>query len=127
MKRIWFAVIFLVLAVIICVSEQYYVKNVYIDLTLKIETAQDYAENNNKEKLNNSISEIKRYWDNNNELLCTIADHGVLDDLGAEINALNADDPEETNNSLETTRALTKIFYENQRISFANILSCNLY
>lgn len=127
MKRIWFAVIFLVIAGILCVSEQYYVKNVYHDLTLKIETAQNYAEKENKEQLNNSINEIKKYWDKNNELLCTIADHGVLDDLGTEINSLNADDPEEAKNSLKTSKALTKIFYENQRTSFANILSCNLY
>lgn len=117
MKRIWFAVIFMLIASSLCVGEQMYVKKVYNDLNNEISKAEEY---NDFDDVLQAIKNIQKYWSDNNDLLFTIADHDVLDDLGTAIRSLDADD-EDLKGTLKEIRALNSVFYENQKVTFANI------
>jgi hypothetical protein len=117
MKRIWFAVIFLIICTSLCVGEQVYIKQVYTDLNNKISSAQKYT---GTDEMQTAVDNIKKYWDKNNDILFTIADHGVLDDLSAQIRSLNVKD-DDIQNNLAQIKALLKVFYENQRVTISNI------
>ncbi|MFR5874939.1 MAG: DUF4363 family protein [Eubacterium sp.] len=117
MKRLWFAGIFIVIVISLCVGEQIYIEKIYSDLNNEISKAEQYE---SQEDLEAAIKNIQNYWDKNNDLLFAIADHGVLDDLSAEIQSLDPND-EDIESVLTDIRALNKVFYENQRISPTNI------
>lgn len=117
MKRIWFATIFLLLCVGLCTGEQLYVRKVYSDINNEISKIEKYEK---ADDIAEGVNNIKKYWDKNNNLLFTIADHGVLDDLSTAIRSLDAKD-EELKKDLTEVKSITKVFYENQKITFANI------
>lgn len=120
MKRIWFAIVFLIISIALCTSEQYYVKKVHNNINTKVEQAIEQLENKDKQQLKNSIKGIKEYWERYNNILFSISDHGVLDDLGARIRSIDTDD-DEIAGELAEIKALNEVFYENQRISAANV------
>lgn len=120
MKRIWFAIVFLLLSVILCTGEQYYVKKVHSNIDTRVEEAIESLNSKNKSQLNYSIKEIKEYWNKSNNILFCISDHGVLDDLGAQIRAVDASD-EDVAGELSQIKALNEVFYENQRVTPANV------
>lgn len=117
MKRIWFATIFLLLCIGLCTGEQLYVRKVYSDINSEISKIEKTESTAARAEC---VDKIKKYWDKNNNLLFAIADHGVLDDLSTAIRSLDAQD-EELNKDLTEVRSITKVFYENQKITFANI------
>lgn len=120
MKRIWFAIIFLIVSVALCTGEQYYVKKVHNNIDTKVEQAIQQLENKDKQQLKSSVKGIKEYWERYNNLLFSLSDHGVLDDLGAQIRTIDAED-EDIAGELSEIKALNEVFYENQRISAANV------
>lgn len=120
MKRIWFAIVFLMISVLLCYGEQYYVKKVHNNIDSKVEQAIEQLENKDEKQLKNSIKGIKEYWEHYNNVLFSISDHGVLDDLGAQIRTMDTED-EDIAGELAEIKALNEVFYENQRISAANI------
>ena len=117
MKRLWFAGIFLLICAALCVIEQVYIKNFCLDTDAMIEDAIVLSENGG-DGLKEKTDEIKNYWDKNNNLLFMLTNHGELADLSADIRALDENDERD---DLREIRARLKIFYENQRISPANI------
>lgn len=120
MKRIWFAIVFLLISIVLCTGEQYYTKKVHNSIGTKVEQAIDSLNNNDKAGLEASIKNIKACWKNYNSILFSVSDHGVLDDLGAEIRAIDIED-EDIASELSQIKALNEVFYENQRISLANV------
>ncbi len=84
----------------------------------RLETAMKYDEQKNSPMLKRSIEDIQQYWKDNNDIIFTMTNHGVLDELSREIRALN---PDRVENSLFKIRATLNVFYENQRITFSNI------
>ncbi len=117
MKRIWFAVIFLVLSISLCIGEQVYVKNVYEELDNKISIAQSHT---NDSQLNNSIQDIKDYWTKYNDILFALSYQSNLDDLSVAVKTLDPDD-DDINIKLLEVKAYSVVFYENQRLSPENI------
>ena len=120
MKRIWFAVIFLSLAAALCITEQNFIKTFHEEMDKKITAAEAAAEGGDKKKLDAEITEIKYFWKEHNDLLFTLSNHALPDELGARIRALR---PENANavEELEGIKAMNDVFYEDQRITFANI------
>lgn len=110
MKRVWFAVIFLLVSAVLCAVEQHCVNKFYNELSVKIDLA---------EKDTDKVNDVVDYWDEKNDLIYTLTNHIALDDLSAAIHALKKADEKP---DLEKVRALLTVFYENQRITFANIL-----
>jgi hypothetical protein len=117
MKRIWFAIAFISIITLLCVGEQKYVAKVYNDLNDEIATSLSAS---NQKDLSNSINSIQKYWKDNNDILFAIADHGVLDDLSAEINSLDSNN-EDVKSDLSEIKSLLKVFYENQRVTISNV------
>lgn len=120
MKRLWFALIFLIIAASLCTYEQIYIKNTCVELTAQIEEAKAAAQNENEKELENKIKSIKSNWEKKNSCLFAFSDHSALDDLASSIRSLQADS-DDIKDALEETRALVLVFYENQRITFANV------
>ena len=120
MKRIWFAVVFLLIAAAVCTYEQIYVKNICAELTAQIEEAKALAESGNEKELESKINSIKSNWEKNNSRLFAFSEHAALDNLASSIRSLHADS-EDIKDALEETRALTIVFYENQKVTLANV------
>lgn len=117
MKRVWLAALFLLLAAAACITEQYCIHSFYDGMSTRIKQAQEY-ENGDEEQLRAAIDEIKRYWYEKNDMIFTMTNHGVLDELSASVRSLNAD---RLDNRLYEVEARLNVFYENQKITLANI------
>ncbi len=118
MKRLWFAVIFLCIALALSVFEQYKVHTFYNTMSEKLVIANSYDKEDNEEMLKASIDDIQQYWLENNDILFTLTNHGVLDELSKDIRAIN---PDNVDNSLYKVNAMLNVFYENERITLSNI------
>ena len=117
MKRLWFAIIFISICLAICLAEQHYIKDFYNEMNGRIEQAIVYSDNKD-ERLDSQIKDIKEYWYKHNDLIFTLTNHEVLDDLSAVIRSL---DTKHADESLRKAKATLEVFYENQRITLSNI------
>ncbi len=105
MKRIWIAIAFLTLAIGICTTEQIYLEKTYTTINQFVDEGKS--------------DEIVQYWKKRNDILYAFSDHKVLDNLSEAINEL--DHTDDKKKALTEVRAISKTFYENQRINFSNI------
>ena len=120
MKRIWFAVIFLAIATVLCIGEQCYLRTFHAEANKRITAAITAAENNDINALQKELNALKSYWAKNNNLVCTLTNHTVPDELGARIRGIRTD-CDDLLFELENIRAFNDVLYENQRITLANI------
>lgn len=118
MKRIWFAVIFLAITMVFCAGEQIYVKKVYNDLNQQISQATEY---DSFEDLVQAITNMQLYWQKNNDILFAISYQDNLNELSVAIKTLDPKD-EDIKLKLAEVEACNFVFYENQRLSIANVL-----
>ena len=114
MKRLWFAAVFLLLCIGLCFAEQHYINKFYNEMSTKLDTAIVCAEPDKEA----AVKSVKEYWGKNNNLIFTFTNHGVLDELSALIRSADSKSP---NDDLRKARATLEVFYENQKITFANI------
>ena len=117
MKRLWFAVIFLFICLALCIAEQYYINDFYRGMNKRIDTAVAYEETND-ERLGEAVRDIQKYWGAHNDLIFTLTNHIVLNELSTAVRSINS---EGTADDLMLVRAWLKVFYENQRITLSNI------
>lgn len=122
MKRIWFAVVFLIVSFAACLFEQIYIDKVFDNITVKLDSAQEYAEIKDTKNMKKEIDELTSYWEKSHIILCSIGEHNDIDELSTEIKSLNTKSEDEIKNALDETKARIDIYYENQKMSFANIL-----
>ena len=120
MKRIWFAGIFLTLAVIMCVAEQVYINSLYNNLNTKISAAQAAINDGNFDEYIAKTKDIADYWDKKNDILYSVTEHSQLDSLALQMRTLPYG-RDEAQSELKKLKALLFAFYEDERISFANI------
>ncbi|MBQ9531117.1 MAG: DUF4363 family protein [Eubacterium sp.] len=120
MKRVWFAVVFILLSAGLCIYEQYYVKTSCENMIQILEQAQEFEEAKDSENRNKKIDELQSYWKSRNDFLFAFSEHSTLDELAQYIRSLKA--AHSMKSSLEETKALVLVFYEDARISFSNIL-----
>lgn len=122
MKRIWFAVAFIVISFAACIFEQIYIDNVFDIIAVKLDSAQEYAEDKDTKNMKKEIDELTSYWEKCHVVLCSISEHNDIDELSTTIKSLNTKNGDEIKNALDETKARIDIYYENQKLSFANIL-----
>ncbi len=122
MKRIWFAVAFLIVSFAACLFEQIYIDKVFDNITVKLDSAQEYAEAKDTKNMKKEIDELTSYWEKSHIVLCSIGEHNDIDELSTEIKSLNTKSEDEIKNALDETKARIDIYYENQKLTFANIL-----
>jgi hypothetical protein len=119
MKRVWFAVVFIALCAGLCIYQQSYVKQCCGELASMLQQAQKYEENGEDSELKEQISRIQKYWIKHNDFLFIFSEHETLDDLAYNIRSL--DKAHNMKSALAETRTLVIVFYENERITPANI------
>ena len=120
MKRVWFAVVFIALCIGLSVYEQCYVKTSCENMIMILEQAQRFEKEKNENGRNQKIEELQSYWKKRNDFLFAFSEHGGLDELAENIRSLK--EAHNMKSALAETKALVKIYYENERISFSNVL-----
>ena len=117
MKRIWFAVIFLIIAAAACVFEQWNIHTFCKEINAMTQSAIEAKESGNKALLSHKVNEIQDYWRRKNDLLFALSGHVLLDELSTKINALDGKDE-----VIYDIKALVRAFEENNTVKFSNIL-----
>ena len=67
------------------------------------------------------VEEIKRFWSKNDSIYFMIWDHSAINDIALAINALDSDS-DEIKKDLADIKNAGKALYDNERLSFDNIL-----
>ncbi|MBQ9227565.1 MAG: DUF4363 family protein [Eubacterium sp.] len=120
MKRVWFAAAFLLLAAALCIGDQWYIRTFHSEMDKKITAAMSAAEKQDMPALEADIASVQHYWSEKNDLLFTLSNHTVPDELGARIRAMRPENSTITE-ELENVKAYNDVLYEDQKITFANI------
>ena len=119
MKRVWFAVVFILLCSALCIYQQGYVKRCCGELIYMLEQAQELEEAKKDDELILKIDEIQKYWKQKNDFLFVFSEHSDIDEIALYIRSLK--EAHNMKSALSETKTLVIIYYENERITLANI------
>ena len=121
MKRIWFAVIFIVLCVLACSYEQYVVKSAYEDIVSVIDKAIEADVTEEKARY---CFEITEEWDKYYKKVALVTDHSILESADISVGDLKL---QAQNGSDRLDELLTQLkselehIYEGSLINLSNI------
>lgn len=124
MKRLYVALCFLVIAISLCIFEQYTVNKTYKDVTAYINTAIEYTQKEDYSNAGATCKKINDYWNDKQKCMTAMIDHSSLDEAGVTINNLEELAEEESDSltqELITAKSQIKSIYDNQRITFGNV------
>ena len=97
MKRLWYALVLVIIALGICFTEIFAVSNSYNTFVETIEEARRAVEEKDYERANSLSCALVDKWDKNEKKLNYLLEHSVLDDLSvtfAELPDLTSEDSE---------------------------------
>ena len=97
MKRLWYALVLVIIALGICFTEIIAVRNSYNTFVETIDQARLAVENKDYEKAKDLSRTLEEKWDKNEKKLNYLLEHSVLDDLSvtfAELPDLTSEDSE---------------------------------
>jgi len=121
MKRIWFSITFIIIALSVCTYEQITVNNAYEDITNTIELALESKSQDEKIKYCNEITEK---WDIFFKKVTLVTDHSVVQSADVSVGTIKklADKKDDSVDEvlIETKSELDQI-YDTSRITFNNI------
>lgn len=121
MKRLWFAGIFLLVAVLACSYEQYMVKYTYTEINKIIDSALGTDNPVQKAEYCNEISEK---WDNRVKTLTLFTDHSITQSADVSFGTLKSlaeTDSESIDETLIETKSELQQIYESSRVNLSNI------
>ncbi|MDE6384699.1 MAG: DUF4363 family protein [Eubacterium sp.] len=121
MKRLWFAAVFLAIALCACSYEQYVVKCTYNEINEVIDKA--LATDNSDEKIK-YCNEITDKWDNYFRKVTLVTDHSIVQSADVSFGTLSALAEEESESIDETlieSKSELKQIYDSSRINLSNI------
>lgn len=121
MKRLWFAGVFLLVAVLACSYEQYMVKYTYTEINEIIDNALDTDNPVQKAEYCNEISEK---WDNRVKTLTLFTDHSITQSADVSFGTLKSlaeTDSESIDETLIETKSELQQIYESSRVNLSNI------
>lgn len=124
MKKLYIAIAFLIIALGLCVFEQYTVQSAYHQTTEYIDNAMEGLEKNNYKAVEKSCDMLSKYWNKKYPIMTAMIDHGPLDDASVTINSLNdlaKNKSDELETQLITAKNQMKNIHDNQCITFGNI------
>lgn len=124
MKRIYIAVLFLAVAVSLCIFEQYTVSSAYRETTEYLNMAIEEVEKEDYESAKRTCGNLRDYWSQKQKYMAAMIDHGSLDDTSITILALEelADtESDSLEDELITAKNQIKSIYDNQKITFGNV------
>lgn len=121
MKRIWFSVIFILIALCVCTYEQITVNSYYKDITQTIELA---LESTNEDEKTEYCKEVAEKWDKFFKKITLVTDHSVVQSADVSVGTLEklADKRDDSVDDalIETKSELDQIF-DTSKITFSNI------
>lgn len=121
MKRIWFSVLFIILALSVCTFEQITVKNGYENITKAIDNALECEDETEKAEY---CKEITTEWNKYYKKITLVTDHSIIQSADVSINTLkniSNYDAEGSDDTLIEAKSELKQIYESSRITFSNI------
>lgn len=121
MKKIWFAIVFILTAVLLCTYEQVTVKSAYTEINAKI-TAAENAEST-EEKLQHAL-EAAKLWEAYYKKVSLFSNHAVFEgtDLTFKmINEYTAQDEEQLDELIIEAKSELAEMYAGTKISLSNI------
>ena len=124
MKKLYIAIAFLIIALGLCVFEQYTVQSAYHQTTEYIDNAMESLEKNDYKAVEKSCDMLSKYWNKKYPIMTAMIDHGPLDDASVTINSLNdlaKNKSDELETQLITAKNQMKNIHDNQCITFGNI------
>lgn len=113
MKRIWFAIVFIVLCIGICIFDQVSVKAIHDELEKKINIAQIDSSDSN-------INEIIDYYASREKLLFALCESNSVTEMSNTIYALSPK-LDNLNERLLEIKAVNDSFYDAEKITLQNI------
>ena len=121
MKRLWFAGVFLLVAVLACSYEQYMVKYTYTEINEIIDNA---LETDNPVQKAEYCNEISEKWDNRVKTLTLFTDHSITQSADVSFGTLKSlaeTDSESIDETLIETKSELQQIYESSRVNLSNI------
>lgn len=109
MKKIWIAVVLLIISAGICTYEQIYIED-FCDKMVYMTEHED-------------ADGIKKLWDKKNDTIYIFSEHDMVDDLAVSIEQLNSKNGEKQKEALAEIRALTYAYHENLGLHFQTFFS----
>lgn len=121
MKRIWFSVLFIILALSVCTFEQITVKNGYENITKAIDNALECEDETEKAEY---CKEITTEWNKYYKKITLVTDHSIIQSADVSINTLkdiSNYDAEGSDDTLIEAKSELKQIYESSMITFSNV------
>lgn len=121
MKRIWFSVLFIILALSVCTFEQITVKNGYENITKAIDNALECEDETEKAEY---CKEITTEWNKYYKKITLVTDHSIIQSADVSINTLkdiSNYDAEGSDDTLIEAKSELKQIYESSKITFSNV------
>ena len=124
MKKIYIAVVFLIICTGVCVFEQVTINNVYTKTSEIINTALELNEAKKFEEAKEECKKLRTVWQGEYPYLSAMIDHAQLDSANLAIKAtkdIRKDDEDELSEKLIDAKNEIQILKENQSITLGNI------
>lgn len=124
MKKIYIAVVFLIICTGVCVFEQVTINNVYTKTSEIINTALELNERKKFEESKEECIKLRTIWQGEYPYLSAMIDHAQLDSANLAIKAtkdIRKDDEDELSEKLIDAKNEIQILKENQSITLGNI------
>ena len=121
MKRLWFAGIFLLIAVLACSYEQFMVKYTYTEINEMIDQALQTDDTSEKAEICNKISEK---WGKKVQVLTLFTDHSITQSADVSFGTLKSlaeNNSENIDETLIETKSEIHQIYENSKVNLSNI------
>ncbi|MEZ3421855.1 MAG: DUF4363 family protein [Eubacterium sp.] len=121
MKRLWFAGIFLLIALCACLYEQYVVEYTYKEIDTVIDRALNTDDPKEKEQC---CIEITEKWDKHFKKITLVTDHSITQSADVSVGTLKAlseDNSESIDESLIEAKSELRQIYDSSRINLSNI------
>lgn len=124
MKKIYIAIVFLIICAGVCIFEQVTINKVYNEATEIINTAIDFNEEKDFESAKNQCKKLRDTWSKSYSYLSAMIDHAQLDSASAAIkstNDISKENKDELSEKLIEAKNEIQILKENQSITLGNI------
>lgn len=124
MKKIYIAVVFLIICTCVCVFEQVTINNVYAKTSEIINTALELNEGKKFKEAKEECKKLRTVWQSEYPYLSAMIDHAQLDSANLAIKAtkdIKKDDEDELSEKLIDAKNEIQILKENQSITLGNI------
>lgn len=124
MKKLYIAIIFILIALSLCITEQITIKNVYVTSSKYIDSAISSLDDDDYDSTLDNCKKLKDYWDSVYPFLTAMTEHTALDEMTLTVNSLQKLEESESDdmkNELYSTKNQLKLIYDTQKITFGNI------